>query len=201
MSKKSWRTWEWYRNLLIHYCAFTILGHWAEMLFCALISLGVFMGANDTSNFVLWSAWLYPYPAEGIAIVLIVSVLHPFKEWLYLKFGMRRLPTLIVSFFANALVCTSIDFIMGITANHDLQLWDYSDLPFNFMGQIVLQNSLIYSIAATLFVWAIYPAMERLVHRPSEATMNTIFVAVVAFYGFLEFLYYTNLGPSGIIFG
>lgn len=201
MTGKSWRTWEWWRNLTIHYCSFTIIGHWAEMVFCLFILMGLAAGSFDPSNHMLWDEWLYPFPAEGIAVVFIVVALHPLKEWFLDRCGYRRLPALLLSFLANALVCTSIDFTMGITTNADYHLWNYSDLPFNFMGQICLQNSLVYSIAATIFVWALYPAMERLVHRPSEAMMNTFFAGMMAFYAFLELLYVVNVGPGGLLFG
>ncbi|MCH3942163.1 MAG: putative ABC transporter permease [Atopobiaceae bacterium] len=195
------RLWPWWRNLLIHFCAFSILGHWAEMLFCQLIRLGIVAGSYDLSNYMLWNEWLYPFPAEGIAVVLIVVLLHPLAEWLLDRCGGRRVPAIALSFLANALVCTSIDFTTGITANADHHLWDYSDLPFNFMGQICLQNSMVYSVAATVFVWAVYPAMERLVHRPPDEVMDVAFAGFVTFWIFLYLLYYVTITPTGIVIG
>lgn len=194
-------TWPWVRNLVLYYCIFTILGHWAEIAFCWLIVLGVFMGEYDFSHAQLWSQWLTPYPAHGIALVLIVLLLYPFKEWLLKKFNWRVFPALVASFLANALVCTSIDFFTGITANADYQLWDYRDMPFNFMGQICLQNSVVYSLAATLIVWVIYPLMARFLHKIPKGAADAIFFAVIGFYAFLEVLYYVDLGPTGLVFG
>lgn len=194
-------TWPWVRNLVIYYCVFSILGHWAEIGFCWLIVLGVFMGDYDFSHAQLWDQWLYPYPAHGIALVLIVIVLTPLKDWLLKKTGGRVLPALVVSFLANALVCTAIDFTMGITTNADYQLWDYRDLPFNFMGQIVLQNSIVYSIAATLIVWVIYPLMAKGLHRARKSVVDGIFFACIGVYAFLEVLYFIHIAPSGFIFG
>ena len=37
-------TWPWIRNLVLYYCVFSIVGHWAEIGFCWLIVLGVVMG-------------------------------------------------------------------------------------------------------------------------------------------------------------
>ena len=183
-------TWPWFRNLGIYYAVFSLIGHWAEIGFCWLIVAGVFMGDYDFSHAQLWDWWLCPYPAEGIALVLIVLLLFPIKEWLLKKFHGRIVPTLIVSFLVNMLVCASIDFLTGITANANYELWDYRDLPFNFMGQIVLQNTLVYSIAATLIVWAIYPLMARLLHRLPQSLVNGIFFGLLGFYLFLEVLYY-----------
>ncbi len=194
-------SWPWWRNLGIYYCTFSIFGHWAEIGFCWLIVLGVVMGDYDFSHAQLWDWWLCPYPAEGIAMVLIVVLLAPFKEWLLKKFGGRVVPALVVSFLVNMLVCASIDFSTGITANADYSLWDYRDLPLNFMGQIVLQNTLVYSIAATFIVWVLYPLMAKALHRLPRRVANTLFVGLVAFYLFLELLYYVNIGPTGIVLG
>ena len=194
-------TWPWFRNLGIYYCTFSIFGHWAEIGFCWLIVLGVVMGDYDFTHAQLWDWWLCPYPAEGIAVVLIAVLLAPFKDWLLKKFKGKILPALIISFLVNMLVCASIDFTTGITANADYSLWDYRDLPFNFMGQIVLQNTLVYSIAATFIVWVLYPLMAKALHRMPRRMANTLFVGLVAFYLFLELLYYVNFTPTGLVLG
>ena len=194
-------TWPWFRNLAIYYCSFSVFGHWAEIGFCWLIVLGVVMGDYDFSHAQLWDWWLCPYPAEGLAVVLIVVLLHPFKEWLSKKFGGRTAPTLVVSFLVNMFVCAAIDFTTGITANADYQLWDYRDLPFNFMGQVLLQNTLAYTAAATFIVWVVYPLMAKALHRAPQSIVNGLFFGLVGFYAFLEVLYYVHVGPDGLIFG
>ena len=183
-------SWPWWRNLIIYFCTFSILGHWAEIAFCWLIVLGVFHGDYDFSHAMLWEQWLFPYSAEGIAVVLIVVLLYPVKQWLLRRFHGRVLPALIVSFLLNALVCTTVDFMTGIIANQDYSLWDYRDLPFNFMGQVCLQNSMVYSIAATLIVWVIYPMMARVLHRAPKHVVDGIFFGLIALYAFLAALYF-----------
>lgn len=194
-------TWPWFRNLVLYYCVFSIVGHWAEIGFCWLIVLGVVMGDYDFTHAQLWDWWLCPYPAEGIAVVLVALLLFPFKEWVLKKTGGRVWLTLIISFIVNMLVCASIDFTTGITANANYELWDYRDLPFNFMGQIVLQNTLVYSIAATFIVWVVYPLMAKWLHRMPPRYANGLFVGFVAFYIFLEVMYYVHIGPNGLVFG
>ena len=194
-------TWPWFRNLVMYYCVFSIVGHWAEIGFCWLIVIGVVMGDYDFSHAQLWDWWLCPYPAEGLAVVLIAVLLFPIKEWLLEKFKGRVAPTLVVSFLVNMFVCAAIDFTTGITANADYQLWDYRDLPFNFMGQVLLQNTLVYTAAATLIVWIIYPLLAKALHRLPQNVVNFMFFALVGIYAFLEVLYYVHIGPGGIIFG
>ncbi len=198
---KRLRTWEFWRDLLIYFFVFSFLGHWAEIAFCWLIRFGLVMGDYDPSNTMLWNQWLYPFSAEGVALIMIVLVLHPFSRWILKKCNGRMLPAVIISFFANALVCTSIDFTLGITSNYDYHLWDYSDLPFNFMGQICLQNSLVYSLAATLIVWVVYPLLDRGLRRLPKIVVDGAFWFLAGVYGFcalLHFLYYTT---GGMVFG
>lgn len=194
-------TWPWIRNLAIYYFFFSIIGHWAEIGFCWLIVLGIVMGDYDFSHEQLWEWWLCPYPAEGIAVVLIALILFPFKEWLIKKTGGRVILALVLSFIVNMIVCATIDFTTGITANANYELWDYRNLPFNFMGQIVLQNTLVYSIAATFIVWVVYPLMAKLLHDAPQHHVNGLFVGFAAFYLFLEIMYYVHITPAGIVFG
>ena len=199
--KKRIRTWAFWRDMIMYFIMFSFLGHWAEMLFCLLIEAGVFMGDFDLGNTMLWDQWLYPFSAEGIALIMIVLLLYPFKEWLVKKTHGRTLVALLLSFLVNALVCTSIDFTTGITANADYSLWDYRALPFNFMGQIVLQNSLVYSIAATLVVWVIYPLMDRIMARLPRWFADALFWTLSATYLFLALLHFLYLGPRGWVLG
>ena len=184
------RTWPFWRNLVIYFIVFSMLGHWAEMLFCRLIILGVFMGDYDPSNAMLWDQWLFPFSAEGIALVMVVLVLHPLKERLLKRFNGRAVPAFIVSFLINQVVCTSIDFLTGMAVNQDYSLWDYRALPFNFMGQVCLQNSLVYTVAATAIVWWVYPAMDRFLHRIPKRYADGLFFALLGMYAFLAMLYF-----------
>ena len=188
--KERIRTWPFWRNLVIYFIVFSMLGHWAEMLFCRLIILGVFMGDYDPTNAMLWDQWLFPFSAEGIALVMVALVLHPLKERLLKRFGGRQLPAFIVSFLINQVVCTSIDFLTGMAVNQDYSLWDYRALPFNFMGQVCLQNSLVYTVAATAIVWWVYPAMDRFLHRIPKRYADGLFFALFGMYAFLAMLYF-----------
>ena len=199
--KQRLRTWEFWRDLLVYFFTFSFLGHWAEIAFCWLIRFGLVMGDYDPANHMLWDQWLFPFSAEGIALVMIVLVLHPFSRFILRKMGGKVVPAVIVSFFANALVCTSIDFTTGITANADYHLWDYRALPFNFMGQVCLQNSMVYSVAATLIVWVVYPLMDSAMRKLPRAVADGAFWFLAGVYGFCAALHFMYLGSSGFVFG
>ncbi len=159
------------------------------------------MGDYDPSNAMLWNQWLFPFSAEGIALVMIVVVLHPLSRWLLKKFNGHVAPALVASFFANALVCTSIDFTTGITANYDYHLWDYRSMPFNFMGQVCLQNSVVYSVAATLIVWVVYPLMDKGLRRAPKVVVDGAFWFLMGVYAFCAALHFMYFDPSGFVLG
>ena len=187
------RTWEFWRDLLIYFIVFSLMGHWAEMLFCRLIVAGVFMGGYDPSNTMLWSQWLFPFTAEGAALVGIVVILHPVARWLMRKTDGNLVVSVLLSFLVNAALCTAIDFTTGMVANQDYSLWDYRDMPFNFMGQVCLQNSLVYSIAATLIVWVVYPLMDTALRRAPRGVVNAIAFGLIGMYLFLAMLHFVDL--------
>ncbi len=189
----------WYprtRKLGLYFMTFSMLGHWVEMLFCTGIKHGIFKGGYDRENHMLWDQWLFPFPAEGTAAVLADLVLKPAKDAIVDTVSASSLPqvlhtptALALSFWVNQLVCTSIDFATGMVANRNFELWDYRDMRFNFMGQICLQNSLFYSIAATWGVWQLLPALEKLMDRAGDTVLDGLLVGMGSVFIFLELLY------------
>ena len=60
----------------------------------------------------------------------------------------RSTITLIRSCFAGALLITAVEFLVGIFDNLIMHwnVWDYSELPFNLLGQICLPFSLYWFV-------------------------------------------------------
>ena len=189
------RGWPFVRNLIMYFIIFSILGHWMEMAMCQLIILGVVQGEYDPSNTMLWRDWLYPFPMEGAAVVIIALALYPFYMWLKKKLNSRIL-VYVISFVSNALLCSVIEFSMGLIVNADLQLWNYSDHFGNIMGQVCLQNTMAFGVAASLITWFVYPLLERWIARVPRDIMNIVFVVVVAFGALVWSLYLIN--PPGV---
>lgn len=185
------KKWAFWRNLIMYFCVFSVVGHWIEAAYCTLIRFGWIPGTYDPAS-QIWSDWLYPFPVYGVGAVACVLLLFPVKNFFQKKFKGNAIP-LILSFIANAIVCTLIELVMGLTSNQDLQLWDYSDMAFNFMGQVCLQNALAFGVAATLMTWVIYPALEKLLMKVSKDALNAAFVGVVIGFAILTTLYLVNV--------
>ena len=199
--KQRVRTWTFWRDLMMYFFVFSFMGHWAEMLFCYNIHLGVFMGDVDFSEVMLWHQWLFPYCAEGVAVVLIAVLLTPVKQALLKVFGGRVLPAVIVSIVVTAAVCTTIDFTCGMICNQNYEVWDYRALPFNFMGQVCLQNSTVYTIAATLILWVFYPLMDKGLRRMPLSVSDGLFFALLGVYVFSALLHFMYVGDVGFVVG
>ncbi|MDR2109464.1 MAG: putative ABC transporter permease [Coriobacteriales bacterium] len=200
------RTWAFWRNLIIYFCVFSVVGHWLEALYCTFIRFGLLPGIYDPTS-QIWSDWLYPFLVYGFGAVACVLVLFPIKNvvshWARRQLKDRNpllaaILTLFVSFVANALLCTLIEFTMGMILNQPdasghYPLWDYSGMAFNFMGQVCLQNAVAFGAVATLMVWIIYPLLERALSHASSDVMWVVFLAVVIMFALLMALYLINI--------
>ena len=173
------RGWPFIRNLIMYFIIFSIVGHWMELFMCQFIVLGLVQGDVDYGNTMLWRDWLYPFPMEGAAVVIIALVLYPFFLWLKKKFtGKKRWVAYLISFLAGALLCSVIEFSMGLLVNADLQLWDYRENFCNIMGQVCLQNTMAFGVVAAIITWWVYPLMERGIAKVPRDKMNIVFICI-----------------------
>ena len=190
------KTWAFWRNLIMYFCVFSVVGHWMEAGYCLFIKWGVIPGIYDP-NSQIWSDWLYPFCVYGVGAVCCVLLFYPVRLFLQHKIKTPVVPV-ILSFIWNAFICSMIELVMGLILNQPdpvtgvMPLWDYRNMFCNFMGQICLQNALAFGFVATLMTWLIYPALERLLARLPESYAQMLFVAVVVFFLMLFFLYCQN---------
>ena len=110
--------------------------------------------------------------------------------------GKKRVLAYVISFVSGALLCTLIEFSMGLIVNADLQLWDYRDNFCNIMGQVCLQNTLAFGVVASIITWWVYPLMERWIARIPRAVMDIVAVIIFVFGAIIWSLYLVN--PPGV---
>lgn len=180
-------SWPFVRNLIMYFCIFSFLGHWMEMSFCLAIKAGLVGGEYDPSNTMLWRDWFYPFPMHGMAVVLIGVLLYPLWRTLVRKTNVAV--GSLLSFVINGLMCGLIEFTFGLLWNADLQNWDYTNMPFNFMGQVCLQNVVGFAFAASVIAWMAYPWLERTLAKLPEAAMNIAAVVVLMVFLVAQTLY------------
>ncbi len=180
-------SWPFVRNLIMYFCIFSFLGHWMEMSFCLAIKAGLVGGEYDPSNTMLWRDWFYPFPMHGMAVALIGVLLYPL--WRALVRKTNVVVGSLLSFVINGLMCGLIEFTFGLLWNADLQNWDYTNMPFNFMGQVCLQNVIGFAFAASIIAWMVYPWLERTLAKLPEAAMNIAAVVVLMVFLVAQTLY------------
>jgi hypothetical protein len=133
---------------------------------------------------VLAAAFLGPLRELRLQRSTSLATQGKLPEWLVLP------AALIDTFLLNQLVCTSIDYGTGMVANRNFELWDYRDMPFNFQGQICLQNSLFYSLLATWAVWRLIPHIDDLLAGTPDDVLDAVLAGAGSFFVFLELIYH-----------
>lgn len=195
------KTWRFWRNLIIYFCIFSIVGHWMEAGYCTLIKFGIIPGIYDP-NSGIWRDWFYPFLVYGFGASACILIFYPVKSWLQEKFKGQAIVALILSYLFNAFVCTLIELAMGLMLNQPVNgvypLWDYSNMFGNFMGQICLQNAVAFGAVATLLTWVLYPLMEKFLGRFSKNGMNMTFIIIVIAFCILFFFYCINVAIPGL---
>lgn len=55
----------------------------------------------------------------------------------------------------GAVLITSLEFVVGLIVNVNLgwDIWDYSNVPFNFLGQICLPFSLLWYVLSIIVIF------------------------------------------------
>ncbi|MFU0831671.1 MAG: ABC-transporter type IV [Oscillospiraceae bacterium] len=76
---------------------------------------------------------------------------------------------LIVKCAAGSVIITSVEFAIGVLVNLVLKLnvWDYSHLPMNIMGQICVPFSLLWSLL-TIPAMQLCQLCDRLMQKSAE---------------------------------
>ena len=188
------KTWPFWRNLIMYFCVFSVVGHWMEAGYCLFIKWGIIPGIYDP-NSQIWSDWLYPFCVYGVGAVCCVLLFYPVRMFLQKRIQVPVVP-LLLSYAWNALVCTGIELAMGLMLNQPVNgvypLWDYSNMFCNFMGQVCLQNALAFGFVATLMTWVIYPALEHMLAKLPRDMARGLFIVVVVLFCMLFALYCVN---------
>lgn len=101
---------------------------------------------------ILWRG--YTHPSMGIAGGLCLIGIYYISKFRYSR--------LLRAFFSTLLITTTeliFGFILNIILN--LNVWDYSQTPFNFMGQVCLPFSLLWFVLSYVLILIIDFAKEK----------------------------------------
>lgn len=110
--------------------------------------------AVNTGKFVNRGFLNGPYcPIYGTGIVIVVYILTPLKENLF------------ILFMGSFLLTSVLEFLTGFLLEkifHN-KWWDYSNLPFNIKGYVCLKFSLYWGIACTFVMDSFHPLVYKFI--------------------------------------
>ena len=123
---------------------YAFIGWGAEVSFAAV----------DNGKFVNRGFLNGPYcPIYGCGVVIVVAVLTPIKESLF------------ILFLGSMLLTTVLEFLTGFILEkvfHN-KWWDYSDKPFNIMGYVCLKFSILWGLACTFIMKVLHPSIYKFI--------------------------------------
>jgi len=111
--------------------------------------------------------WLIGTPLEG---GIIISKIQPGIKRFFLYFGLAILIPTVAEFLTGLF----FDGLFGV------RLWYYEEQPFNLMGYVCLQVSLLWGAMLTAFMLVVYPFVRKIVSLLPRKTANIIAVVTSA---------------------
>lgn len=105
--------------------------------------------------------WLIGTPLEG---GILISKIQPGIKRFFLYFGLA------------ILIPTVAEFLTGLFFDglFSVRLWYYEEQPFNLMGYVCLQVSLLWGVMLTGFMLVVYPFVRKIVSLVPRKTANII---------------------------
>jgi len=154
------------KKLFILYWIFALLGHYAEIVwskFHHFIDNGYIWHPNMPTIIPLAS----PY---GIGAVAIIVIVWPLVK----KYNVKPLTVFILNIIITGIIeyLCALYVVMAYGSN---LFWDYSNQRFNINGYVSLESVMVFSVAATLFLYLFYPVCNKAIHRLDQQQLNILF--------------------------
>lgn len=115
----------------------TLFKYLTLFMFGGFVYVGMELGFRGYSHISMWIL-------GGLCFILI-GALNEFIPW-----EMKLWKQMLI----GAVIITALEFITGIIVNLwlGLQVWDYSDMPFNICGQICLPFTIIWFFISAIAI-------------------------------------------------
>lgn len=132
--------------LILLFFSYALLGWVQEFLFVLITERRVHLAGFLTLPIL---------PIYGVGALLILLLVTPYVDNPFLVFGL------------SVILATFLEYTThwAIAKIFRIQLWDYSDKPFNLKGRICLENSLGFGALALLLVYIIHPVLFNMLER------------------------------------
>ena len=194
-SFKRLKTFEFWRNMAIYFCIFSVVGHWVEYVYCMFNDY--FFGIVDPNSGV-WVDPNYPFFVYGFGVVVASIVLVPYRAML-IRWRQSGLDAGLHFFVISIFVAMGAELTQGFLQNQpdeygNYPLWDNSQLPGNILGQAWIVNDILIAALLFFFAWIFYPRAEKLLNKLPARTVNLLALVIVIGMVFLTIYEYTTYG-------
>ncbi len=194
-SMRRLRDWRFWCDMVVYFCVFSVVGHWCEWVYCMFNDY--FFGIVDPNSGV-WNDINYPFFVYGVGVVVASIVLVPYRAML-IRWRQSGIRAGLHFFVVSVFVAMGAELTQGFLQNQPDQygnypLWDNSQLPGNILGQAWIVNDVLIAALLFFFVWAAYPAGERLLGRLGDKARVALTVAVALGMVALTVYEYTTYG-------
>ena len=194
---KSWGFW---RGVILYFFLFSIIGHWMEVPYCWLMDVLFGIVAPDYAAFN--DPLVVPYWVYGAGTVVLTLLLYPVKLRLIKK--RKTLWGAALEFLLFAIVIAAVlETAFGLLINQPDASGTYS-LPGNILGQGWIVNDINLGLVSLLYVWVIFPFLQKIMLSVNQRLANRFFIIVVVIIGIICVYWYVpqvlnDLGvlPSG----
>lgn len=176
------KTWFFWRSVIINFFLFSVIGHWMEIPYCSFMDVTFHIVEPD---YAIWTdPWYMPYWVYGIGATIITLVLLPLKIHILTK--RKTIWGAILEYFVIAVVlCAAMELIIGLIINQPDPItgkhpfWNNSTLPGNILGQAWIVNDLLLGVISLIYVWLIFPFLQKFYSIIGEKVSNVIFACVI----------------------
>lgn len=200
--RRSWfapKTWAFWRALIVCFVVFNIVGHWIELGYCIIID-SLFDTVED--HYTVWhDPWWHPYWVYGFGAVFMTLVFEPIKEHL-MKGSSSVWATILKTFLIAMFVSMVLELTFGLIVNQpdasgQYPYWNNEKLPLNVLNQAWLVNDFFLGLAATIYVWIVFPLVCAGFEHMKPRSANILFVLIVAGFALCCLTSYLEIIASG----
>lgn len=162
----NYRSMIFWQKIYIIFFSLSLFGHYLEIFLAnvkyILTASPVFLPTMPT---VLPLAAPYGFGVVGVLLVT-VPLIRKYRLNPIGVFGLSVIISGIVEYISAAL-------IVAFTGHN--AFWNYSSQPFNLNGYIYLEGVLFFGFIATLFVYYVYPSIEKYMNKLKNRQIKIAF--------------------------
>jgi len=163
----------WQKIYIIFFCL-SIFGHYLEIFLANvkhILSAGPVI--LPTMPTILPLAAPYGFGAVGVLLVTVPLIR---------KYRLSPIGVFVISVIVSAIIeYISAALIVAFTGHN--AFWNYSNQPFNLNGYIYLEGVLFFGFIAMLFVYYVYPSIEKYMNMLKNCQIKIAFWLMFVGYG------------------